>query len=66
MNPMRGNTGSCVRKLEKKIDIQRRLFWKSGFYFFIKKSIYFCLHWVFIAVLGLLILVASPVAEHGL
>ena len=46
---------------------------ESSFFFFffsrkvafIKKIIYFCLHWVFIAVLGLLILVASPVAEHG-
>ena len=35
------------------------------FYFF-NKFIYFWLCWVFVAVRGLLIAVASPVVEHGL
>ena len=33
---------------------------------FLYKFIYFWLPWVFLAVRGLLIAVASPVAEHGL
>ena len=33
---------------------------------FIYSFIYFWLHWVFVAVRGLLIVVASLVAEHGL
>ena len=38
------------------------------FFFFFYKFIYLfiCLHWVFIAVRGLLIAVASLVVEHGL
>ena len=33
---------------------------------FLKFIIYFWLHWVFVAVHGLLVAVASPVAEHEL
>ena len=35
-------------------------------FFFFNKFIYFWLRWVFIAAHGLLIVVASVVAEHGL
>ena len=35
-------------------------------FFFFNLFIYFWLHWVFVSVRGLLIVVASLVAEHGL
>ena len=41
----------------------------TGFYFilfFFNRFIYFWLCWVFVAVRGLLIAVASLIAEHGL
>ena len=41
-------------------------FYTFSFFFLNFLFIYFWLCWVFIAVRGLLIVVASPVVEHGL
>ena len=54
---------STVQQSETVIHVHISTLFK---FFFLNLFIYFLLHWVFVAVLGLLIVVASLVAEHGL